>query len=84
MGGESVFVYLIENGELDGLLSSINRSSLKYEHLLAQRRLLEDLSGKREMTNGFWFVELYIAADTKYQSGVYICKLASNGLVARN
>ena len=51
-GEESVFVYLMENGELEGLLRGINRSGLKYEHLLAERRLLEDLSGKKEITSG--------------------------------
>ena len=50
IGEESVFVYLLDNGELAGLVDDTERlaSGLKYELVLAERRLVEDLSGKRQ------------------------------------
>ena len=55
IGEESVFVYLLDNGEVAGLLDDTKRlttSGLKYELVLAERRLVEDLSGMRSQVQG--------------------------------
>ena len=54
IGEESVFVYLLDDGEVAGLLDDAKRltSGLKYELVLAERRLVEDLSGKRSQVQG--------------------------------
>ena len=44
---EGVFVLLLDNGELSGLLDDAQRLivGITYELVLAERRLVEDLSG---------------------------------------
>ena len=45
---EGVVVLLLDNGELSGLLDDAQRSpvGMTYELVLAERRLVEDLSGR--------------------------------------
>ena len=45
--GEGVVVLLLDNGELSGLLDDARRlaDGMTYEVVLAERRLVEDLSG---------------------------------------
>ena len=46
--GAGVFVLLLDNGELSGLLDDARRrvDGMTYEMVLAERRLVEDLSGR--------------------------------------